>query len=390
MRIARIFLLVFSMEANSQPVFKTILRMPDTGVITSYTATFGEDCDYQINPPLLSLFNDKIIYDSITGLMWQRLDGGEMTYENAILYCDTLQLGSYSDWRLPSPLEALSILNLQMNNPALDTQFFTKTNAEYWWTSQRQINDSSKIWVTNSGGGIGNHLKTETISAGGLKRFHIRAVRSHMPPLFLNNHFITNNGTTHDILTDLVWTSQASMDSLTWEQALAYADTLQVGGYNDWRLPNIKELRSISLESRMNPSTDPNYFIGTSLGRFWSSTTLRGQALKAWYLNTQFGITTYDLKSSRLQVYCVRNSSSSSSINQISTSEFKVFPNPFENFIHIQSAEFPLTYKILDPHGRTVMNGQTEYEITTGSLAPGIYFLWLESVPQSIQKLIKK
>ena len=32
---------------------------------------------------------------------------------------------------------------------------------------------------------------------------------------------------------------------MNWEDALSYAENLELAGYSDWRLPNAKELQSI-------------------------------------------------------------------------------------------------------------------------------------------------
>ena len=245
----------------SQSVSKTMLRLPDTGQTSGYTTTFGEDNDYTINAPFFVVNGNGTVSDTLTGLMWQQADGGEMTIENATTYCSTLSLGGYSNWRLPSAHEAFSILNHQNNNPALNTTVFTTSIAEYWWTSDKQANDNAKIWCTNAGGGIGNHPKTETISAGGVKRFHTRAVRTISTPTIVPNHFTDNgNGTTTDNLTNLIWQKIIYSDSLTWENALTYADTLTINGNADWRLPNIKELQSINDETIINPSINTSYF----------------------------------------------------------------------------------------------------------------------------------
>ena len=132
------------------------MRLPDTGQTTSYTTTFGEDADYNFNMPAFILSGNGTVIDTITSLMWQQTDGGEMTIENAALYCDTLTLGGYTDWRLPNCHELFSILNHDKVNPAIDINYFTHTLAEYWWSSQRQANDTTKVWVTNAGGGVGS------------------------------------------------------------------------------------------------------------------------------------------------------------------------------------------------------------------------------------------
>ncbi|MFY8020160.1 MAG: DUF1566 domain-containing protein, partial [Bacteroidia bacterium] len=156
------FFILAHLILDAQNVRKTMLRLPDTGETSSYTNTFGEDHDYLINPPYFIINGDGTVLDTVTGLMWQQTDGGEMTYENAIQYCKNLRLGSYQDWRLPNIHESFSILNHQNSNPAFDIAVFNTTGAEYWWSSDQQVNDSSKIWVSNAGGGIGNHPQKET------------------------------------------------------------------------------------------------------------------------------------------------------------------------------------------------------------------------------------
>ena len=118
------FLLLNSTLFFGQSVSKTIRLLPDTGQTQSYTTTFGEDHDYLINTPSFTNNGNGTITDNVTGLMWQQVDGGEMTFENAITYCNNLTLGGLSGWRLPTPIEAYSILNHQNSNPAINTTFF--------------------------------------------------------------------------------------------------------------------------------------------------------------------------------------------------------------------------------------------------------------------------
>ena len=77
----------------AQPVQKTMKRLPDNGQTTSYTNTFGEDHDYNNNAPFFMINGNGTITDTITGLMWQQTDGGEMTIDAAITYSQTLTLG---------------------------------------------------------------------------------------------------------------------------------------------------------------------------------------------------------------------------------------------------------------------------------------------------------
>jgi hypothetical protein len=83
--------------------------LSDTGQTGSFTAIPGEDSDFEINPPSLTDNGDGTITDNNTGLMWQKTDGGEMTFGNAVTYCQNLTLSGCSDWRLPTGNELFSI-----------------------------------------------------------------------------------------------------------------------------------------------------------------------------------------------------------------------------------------------------------------------------------------
>ncbi len=225
--------------------------LPDTGQVTSTTTTFGEDSDYttapETRPQSFTDNGDGTITDNVTGLMWQKVDAGEMTWENAINNASAQTTGGYSDWRLPNPQEIFSIFNHENNNPALNTTWFPSHPsgaAEYWWTRDAFGNSTTNVWCVNSGGGAGGKPKAETLSAGGAFRYHARYVRGAQNNL---GHSYTNNGdgTITDCDTSLMWT-QLPGPATTWEGALAYAENLTAGGHNDWRLPNIKELQTLT------------------------------------------------------------------------------------------------------------------------------------------------
>ena len=284
---------------------RTSWSLPDTGQTVSYTPTFGEDADYTVNPPSYTDNGDGTVLDNVTGLMWQKADSGELTFESATNYPASLTLGGFSDWRLPTAHELYGIMHLGVTNPALNTNVFTASAAEYWWSSDRQVNISSNIWASNAGGGIGNHPKGETLSAGGVKRFHTRCVRG---VAVTGHRFIKNaDGTTTDPDTGLIW-QQAPLATVTnWEGALRYAEGLTFAGRSDWRLPNVKELQSINDESLIRPSVSTNFFPGTGISaRYWSSTTRCNGTNQAWYADYQYGVVSYDNKQTNYWVRCVR------------------------------------------------------------------------------------
>ena len=389
------FLLLFTSICFAQNITKSIILLPDTGQTTSYTTTFGEDNDYSINTPSYTNNGNGTITDNITGLMWQQVDGGEMTIENAPNYCSSLTLGGYNDWRLPTPMESFSILNLQQNNPALNTAYFSSNGADYWWTNTFQANDNTKVWCTNAGGGIGNKPKSETISAGGTKSYHVRAVRDISIPTILANHYTDNgDGTITDNLTQLVWQKVPNTTALTWEQAITYAEGLSLAGASDWRLPNIKELQSLNDESVTNPSVNTTYFGSIGVKNYWSSTTLLpnpNNLTSAWYWNTQFGITTYDTKTNTNYVICVRGIPTNLAVTNFDLkSKIKVYPNPFSSKIIIENVEENETYKLYNEIGQQFFSGKNIEKEDFSNLSKGVYFLEINGKISSKIKLIKQ
>ena len=119
------------------------------------------------------------------------------------------------------------------------------------------------------------------------------ALRLGLQLSYLDNR----NGTVTDNNTGFMWekkTDQNVNENYTWQGALDYVTALNsmnggagYAGYNDWRLPNIRELLSIVDYSHSNPSVDPIF--GPTTGAlvyaaYWSSTSWVGYlpANNAW------------------------------------------------------------------------------------------------------------
>lgn len=290
----------------------TMRRLPDTGQTQSYTQTRGEDSFYTLNPPSYQVNKDGTVTDNVTGLQWQQTDSGEQAWSTASAYCKNLELGGKRDWRLPFVHESFSILNEQLNRPALDTQVFTKSEAEYWWAIEERLDNPAYAWATNAGGGAGAHPKNETISAGGRKNYHVRCVRGAELGTPGAAPFADNgDGTVTDRRTGLVWQQKEGLAAGNWEDALNYVATLNLGGHTDWRLPNLKELESISSPYAAKPSIDTRFFPDTAAALFWSSTTLAQRAQRAWTIDFRYGVISYNDKTDALHVRAVRGGDTS-------------------------------------------------------------------------------
>ncbi|MCD6359901.1 MAG: DUF1566 domain-containing protein, partial [Armatimonadetes bacterium] len=149
-----------SEEVNATPLSTwTMLKLPDTGQTQSYTDVFGEDSDYTINSPSYTDNGDGTVTDNVTGLMWQQEDDDTTrTWDEACSYCDDLTLGGYSDWRLPSVMELICIVNYGTYNPSIDTTYFSGTNAAYYWSATAYALDSADAWCVGFNDGNADNV----------------------------------------------------------------------------------------------------------------------------------------------------------------------------------------------------------------------------------------
>ncbi|MEH6649800.1 MAG: DUF1566 domain-containing protein [Motiliproteus sp.] len=76
------------------------------------------------------------------------------------------------------------------------------------------------------------------------------------------------DGTISDLNTVLIWAKRRG-DKMSWEDAVAGAKSFSVGGYNDWRMPTIKELYSlIQFNGNFNPQGGSAPFIDSNIFEF--------------------------------------------------------------------------------------------------------------------------
>lgn len=103
------------------------------------------------------------------------------------------------------------------------------------------------------------------------------------------------DGTVTDLKTGLMWI-QARNSKVTWDSAFILASQCTAGGYNDWRVPTIKELyslinfngRSAENSAQCHAYIDTNYFEWTT-----GDTTLGERVIDAqdWSANKYTGLT---------------------------------------------------------------------------------------------------
>jgi len=291
----------------------------DTGVTDSYSNVaiidmptqgnpfYGQDSNYNGNEPSYTDNGDGTITDNVTGLMWQQDMGEKMTWDDAITYAQTCNLGGYDDWRVPSIKTLYSLIQYTGTSGGevagetqfIDTDYFIQPigdttigereiDAQTWSSTVyvgTTMNGQETIFGVNFiDGRIKGYSKYKAATKSA-NTMYIRLVRGNTE--YGENNYIDNgDGTITDLATGLMWQQNDSAQGLDWENALSYAENLNLAGYDDWKLPNAKELQSI-VDYTRSPSTtdsaaiDPLFIVTSILDMngnkqfpyFWTSTT---------------------------------------------------------------------------------------------------------------------
>jgi len=337
---------------------------------------YGQDANYTINPPSYTKLDGSgnalpdsatswtMVKDNVTGLIWEmktNKDGvknytdphdADNTYtwydsnpatnggnvgtpgdgtdtEDFIKALNDANYGGFSDWRMSTIDELSSLINYSIpsySGSAINTGYFPNTVSGFYCSSTTYASDTNLAWGLYFGYGF------DGTCGKGSYGYYVRAVRGGQSGLFgdlvigsfysLGNASIDNagaagnftdnyDGTVTDTSTGLMW--QQTVSSIySWEQSLAYCEDLNLGGYTDWRLPTIKELRSIVDYSRYDPSINMNYFPNTVSGFYWSSTASAFNTSYAWSLNFGYGFDNDCTKKDSNYVRAVRGGQSGS------------------------------------------------------------------------------
>lgn len=268
----------------------------DTGQVQYYDNTgqieppergelfYGQDAQYNGAQPSYRDNGDGTVTDLNTGLMWQqKLLDEKLTYEEAKVRADTFTLAGYDDWRLPNIKELYSLILFSGSDPMvqeMDTSGLTPFINTYYFDFQygntgvgeriidaQYASSTEYVHTTMTGDftvfGVnfadGRIKGYGTTMPGNLeKTFEVRFVRENVN-YGVNDFEDNGDGTVIDYATGLLWNKLDSGEGIIWEDALAWVQEKNKEyylGYNDWRLPNSKELQSIVDYTRSPDTTN--------------------------------------------------------------------------------------------------------------------------------------
>ena len=110
-----------------------------------------------------------------------------------------------------------------------------------------------------------------------------------------------------DNQTNLIWEVKQNKDGVkdydnpndadntyTWDESnhkfINALNAAHLGGFSDWRLPSLKELKTLVDSNRKNPAISADYFPNTQSSLYWTSTTYASSMNTVWCVNFFFGL----------------------------------------------------------------------------------------------------
>ena len=266
---------------------------------------FGQDANYSGNQPSYTDNGDGTITDNVTGLIWQQgLPESKYSFDEAFEYAENSNLAGYADWRIPTIKELYSLILFSGSTgnqgiggvPYINTNYFDFRYGDEYDPYSRPIdaqyvssNEYVETVMDGQPGVFGLNLADGRIKCyPQSKEFEVKLVRNNSN-YGINKFEQSSNGTITDIATGLMWDQSGCSEGMNWEEALSYVQELNSQnylGYNDWRLPNAKELQSILDYSRSPGTTgsaaiDPIFEVPPIIDEngnddfpfYWTSTT---------------------------------------------------------------------------------------------------------------------
>ena len=255
---------------------------------------YGQDAYYanldKCTPQSFTV-SSNVVVDNNTGLVWEKSPSSNTyTWANRNTHCSELNSSNYggkNNWRVPNPLELLTIVDSSRLKPATNSNFTEMPTSSLdasnlLWTNNEYKNDTSKAYYFTLY--YGAYVYREKNST-----YKVLCVSGDELTAATSNDFVTSSDgkIVTDNKTGLIWQKEYATDK-TWQQALKYCEDSTYAGYSDWRLPNRNELASLINYEKLSGSPY-SYFPDMPSFQFWSSSSYEALRNDAWVVYFNYG-----------------------------------------------------------------------------------------------------
>ena len=208
---------------------------------------------------------------------------------------NSIKLGGYSDWRIPTIKELASLIDFTGFDKLINTDFFPNSSQLCYWSSSTNIESKQDAWSINFSTGADDYISKGTFCSARA----VRGGKSCPEVRFLDN----NDGTITDYCTGLIWVKSTSETKKNYNSAIQYCQELEISGYDDFRLPKRSELRTLVDYSLYGPAINKNFFPDTKNDYYWSVDDTALVYTKAWAINFYYG---FDDPLTKLEQHYIR------------------------------------------------------------------------------------
>lgn len=273
----------------------------ETGVKMACSGS-GQDGERRKQPPGPAprfVVEGRIVEDTWTGLIWCQdaaLTEFPLTWQESLAYVARMNMSGrfgHQAWQLPSKRDLFSLISHKNINPSLpESHPFVNVFTGYYWTGTTCARIPDQAWYAHLGGGrIYRGMKQNAYMVWPV------SVTKHplKGSIFLHTpRFVVEGITVRDARHGRMWYQPADLNeyAVTWTQALktvAQLNRQAFAGYRDWRLPNIRELESLTDIKEHSPALPENHPFEKVKEGYWSSTTSVYEPSYAWVLYTVDG-----------------------------------------------------------------------------------------------------
>ena len=273
---------------------------------------------------------NEVVIDKKTGLTWTKnasLSDFPMTWNEALAFIKDLNhsvLYGYNDWKLPNRKELLSVTSHKTINPCLPPYHpFENVFNSYYWTSTSCARLPDQAWYIHLGGArvfkgmkhgsymvwpvriSENRNNSQVLQTGQKHCYNENGViidcygtgqdGQFQSGLGYNkNRFTEKTYLIQDNATGLTWSKDANIYKGTMDWKATFSRVLQMNreqqyGHNDWRVPNILELESLTDMGQHSPALPIDHLFMGVQDFYWSSTSSMYDTNYAWVLYMEDG-----------------------------------------------------------------------------------------------------
>jgi hypothetical protein len=248
------------------------------------------------------------VRDKVTGLVWHRALSESVSQEEAEEHCMGLRASGHSDWRLPTWIELVSLVDYARTPPSIAPVAFPNTGGAIVRTrSQNVLTPSVVLGVSFAAG--------EVVSISPTRNAFTRARCVRGAPLVHNRapgappgRYELTREVARDRATGLVWQrSYAPAVRLSFDDASRYCASLALDGRQGFRLPTVRELLSlVDVDAFALPQWDQTAFATVGPGDLWSQTDVPGsRSSERWAVQFTSGTINKHAPTARNGARCV-------------------------------------------------------------------------------------